>query len=100
MKISIPRPGSRDKFYLKVFRLIGIPLFEIAFAILCGFWWLVDDGDFTGATIALVCFTAFTFNNLHNEGMAYFKDKWVLYLYLPTWVVNLFGYTYGYIVHT
>ena len=100
MKVSILKAEARDKFYLKVFRLIGIPLFEIAFAIICGFWWLVDEGDFTRATVALIFLTVFTFNNLHNEGMAYFKEKWVLYVYIPTWIVNLVGYTYGYVVYT
>ncbi len=100
MKFKLPEPGVRDRFYLKAFAFVGMPLAGIALTMLCGFWWALDERDLSGATIILVGLTAFTFNNVHNEGFAYFKDKIVLYAYLPVWIINVIAYTYGYLVYT
>lgn len=100
MKIKLPNPSIRDRFYLKAFTFVAMPLAAISLTMLCGFWWALDERDLSRATIGLVVLTAFTFNNFHNEGLAYFKDKVVLYAYLPVWIINVITYTYGYLVYT
>ena len=99
MNLEQPKPQPAH-VAASIVRWAVVVVVAVCVSALGGFWWLVEGMSLWEGTLMLLVLTAFAFNGLPEAGMGWFLNKEVLFIRLPVWLVNVVGYTLGFLVAT